>query len=283
MRLCLNTSCLCNPFVGSTIPVPEKIRIAAAAGFDEIEMWIPELDEYVASGGRLADLKQRLDDSGLSVPSLITLRGWMDGDGAEHDAAMEDCRRRFAIAAALGAPRMVASPAGPRQPEWYHVDLDLVAGRYRELLELGAGFGVVPMMEFLGFFASIHTLEQCQAILDLADHPAACLVLDPFHLWRGGSGFGRLRTVPLDQIGVCHFNDAPAANPDRFEQGDADRVWPGDGVLPLVPMLRQLAAWGYERTLSLELFNPGYWELDPAENARIGLAKVKACLAEAGL
>jgi len=75
----------------------------------------------------------------------------------------------------------------------------------------------------------------------------------------------------------------PAANPDRFEQGDADRVWPGDGVLPLVPMLRQLAAWGYERTLSLELFNPGYWELDPAENARIGLAKVKACLAEAGL
>lgn len=283
MRLCLNTSCLCNPFISSAIPVPEKVRIAAAAGFEEIEMWIPELDEYVEGGGSLADLKQLLDDSGLTVPSLITQRGWMDAAGAAYDAAMDECRRRFEIAVALGAPRMVASPSGPRQPEWYHVDLDFVAARYRALLELGEQFGVVPMMEFLGFFASIHTLEQCQAILDLADHPAACLVLDPFHLWRGGSGFGRVPSVGLEQIGVCHFNDAPAANPPRFEQGDGDRVWPGDGVLPLVPLLQHLQAIGYERTLSLELFNPGYWEMDPAENAKLGMAKVKASLAEAGL
>jgi len=283
MRLCLNTSCLCNPFISSSIPVPDKVKIAAAAGFQEIELWIPELDGYVEGGGSLTELKKLLDGSGLTVPSLITQRGWMDATGAEYDAAKEECRRRFQIAQALGAPRMVASPSGPRQPEWYHVDLDFIAGRYRELIEIGSEFGVVPMMEFLGFFASIHTLEQCQAIVELADHPAACMVLDPFHLWRGGSGFGRLSSVPLEQIGVCHFNDAPASNPPRFDQGDADRVWPGEGVLPLTALLKYLADLGYERTLSLELFNPGYWELDPAENAKIGMAKVKACLAEAGL
>ena len=283
MRLCLNTSCLCNPFVSSAIPVPEKVKIAAAAGFEEIEMWIPELDEYVEGGGTLGELKGLIDDSGLSVPSLITLRGWMDGEGAAHREALDDCKRRLDIAAALGAPRMVASPSGPRQPEWYHLDLDFVAGRYRELLELGDQVGVAPMMEFLGFSSSVYTLEQCQAIVELADHPRASMVVDPFHLWRGGSGFGRVPSVTLQQIGVCHFNDAPAANPPRFEQADADRVWPGEGVLPLLPMLKYLHSIGYDRTLSLELFNPGYWNLDPAENAKIGIEKVKACLAEAGL
>ena len=35
---------------------------------------------------------------------------------------------------------------------------------------------------------------------------------------------------------------------------------------------------GYEGVISLELFNPSYWEQDPAEIARIGLEKMQAVL-----
>jgi sugar phosphate isomerase/epimerase len=161
--------------------------------------------------------------------------------------------------------------------------LDQGAERYRELLELGESVGVLPAMEFLGFVSSVYLLEQAWSIVKLADHPKGTLVLDPFHLWRGGSGFALVGELPAERIAVCHFNDAPADDPPRFEQLDHDRVYPGDGCLPLAQMLRTLADNGYAGALSLELFNPGYWSQPPEQNLRTGLAKTKAVLAAAGL
>ena len=138
-----------------------------------------------------------------------------------------------------------------------------------------------PLMEFLGFVPTIHLLEQAYAIAELTGHPDAAVVLDPFHLWRGGSGFGLIAHMPVRLVGVVHFNDAPADNPPRFEQRDADRVYPGDGCLPLVPMLRDLLAIGYDGPLSLELFNESYWAQDPAENLRRGAEATRAALAAA--
>ncbi len=283
MQLCLNTSCFCSPFVAAAIPLAEKIRLAAEAGYTHIEMWVGELDEFVALGGSLAEVKSRLADAGLQAASVITLLEWMDTEGDRRPAVMAECRRRMELAAAIGAPRIVSTPATRRQPEFFYLDLDLAAARYRELLEIGEAVGVNPLMEFLGFVSSVYQLEQCQAIVELADHPNAKLVLDPFHVWRGGSSFRRLKSVPVATIGICHFNDAPASQPPRFEQVDADRVYPGDGCLPLADMLATLAANGYDGPLSLELFNPTYWALPPQENLRRGLAKTREVLAAAGL
>ena len=42
--------------------VVEKIEIAAKAGYDGIEPWINELDEYAGKGGSLDDLGARIAD-----------------------------------------------------------------------------------------------------------------------------------------------------------------------------------------------------------------------------
>jgi sugar phosphate isomerase/epimerase len=70
------------------------------------------------------------------------------------------------------------------------------------------------------------------------------------------------------------MNDYPAA-PPRPEITDAHRVYPGDGVAPLKAILGTLAAIGFRGTLSLELFNRDYWQQDPLEVARRGLAKMR--------
>lgn len=282
MQLCLNTSTLANPS-DPALGVEAKARLAAAAGCAQIEVWNDELTVWEQSGRDLAELRTIVADAGLSVASVISLRNWQDTDGAEYQAALDDTRRRMAQAAAVGAPRIVATPTIAWEHEPYHFDLERTAERYRVLLELGREFGVVPMMEFLGFVRSVYLLEQAVAIAQLADHPDACVVLDPFHLWRGGSGLRGVGRLPAELVGICHFNDAPADDPPRCEQRDADRVYPGDGCLPLAAMLRALAANGYDGPLSLELFNPGYWALAPTENLRRGVAKTKAVLAEAGL
>ena len=64
----------------------------------------------------------------------------------------------------------------------------------------------------------------------------------------------------------------------RAEQTDADRVYSGDGILNLGQMLSILEDAGYAGVISLELFNPNYWEQDPTEVARIGLEKMKSAL-----
>ena len=50
----------------------------------------------------------------------------------------------------------------------------------------------------------------------------------------------------------------------------------------MVQILEDLKNMGGEKVLSLELFNPSYWEEDPLQVARRGLDKMKALVAKAG-
>ena len=70
-----------------------------------------------------------------------------------------------------------------------------------------------------------------------------------------------------------HMNDYPDI--ERSKIGDADRVYPGDGVAPIDEVLSTLVANGFSGALSLELFNRDYWQQDANEVARKGLAKMK--------
>jgi sugar phosphate isomerase/epimerase len=64
--------------------------------------------------------------------------------------------------------------------------------------------------------------------------------------------------------------------------GDADRVYPGDGVAPLTEILSTMRDVGFDGYLSLELFNESYWKQDPSEVARTGLKKMKDAVVKIG-
>jgi len=100
------------------------------------------------------------------------------------------------------------------------------------------------------------------AIAQQAEHRDACIVLDPSTFIAAGAGFGGVKAAKRRfRFSICHFNDSPAS-PPQFEQSDGDRVYPGDGILPLAQMLRDLVSIGYKGYLSVELFNPTYWQQD---------------------
>ena len=155
--------------------------------------------------------------------------------------------------------------------------MQLGGENYRELLELGREFGVKPAMEFLGFVDGVNQVKHAWEVMEVADHPDSTIVLDPFHIYRGGGEIEDIKGIPGEKIAVFHFNDAPA-EPARAEQSDADRVYPGDGILDLGQMISIVTDAGYTGVISLELFNPSYWEQDPAEVARIGLEKMQAAI-----
>ena len=265
---CLNSSTI------RPVPILDKIAIAAQAGYAAIELWHDDIDLHVERGGSLEDVRLALADNGLAVPTTIYLKGWFESTGHEHAAAMGECRRRMEQAAELGALHVIAGPPPG------HADRRVGAAHYRELLELGREIGVRPAMEFLGFVQDLNTIEGALEVIELADHPDGTIVLDPFHIFRGGGSVEAVARLRPEQIAICHFNDAPA-NPPRIEQHDRDRVYPGEGHLDLQRMLALLRQIGYVRWLSLELFREELWYQDPLEVARTGLARMRA-VAEAG-
>ncbi len=263
IQYCLNTSTI------RPAPLMEKIRIAGAAGYRGIELWNDDLTAHVQQGGTLRQVRQALDDQGLQVPTVIALFGWLESTGAARQRARDEAKRRLEQAAQVGAGRAIASPAREA------CDLSGAGARYGELLELGRQFGVKPAMEYLGFVDSVYTIAQGWKIVREADHPDASLVMDPFHILRGGSPLQDIALVPGERVAIWHWNDIPAAKPAR-QQTDADRVLPGDGVGPLGEIERLALRQGYQGFVSLELFNPSLWQRDPEEVARLGLEKMQA-------
>ena len=246
----------------------EKIRIAAAAGYEAIELWAADVEAHVERGGTLADVASALDDAGLARPSMISLKDWCPENDAEVAQALETARRRLALAGVLGVERIVAGPP--------HGDVDVgrVTDRYARLLELSVEMGVPASLEFLGFVKTINTLDVAWEIARATGNAAATVVVDAWHLFRGGSSDGAVDALPVEAVSIVHWDDAPAAIP-RQEQTDADRVYPGDGILDLPALAATLSGKGYRGTLSLELFHPALWEQDPEEVARTGLEKMR--------
>lgn len=259
---CLNASTI------RPAPILTKIEAAGRAGYSAIELWHDDLDAYLARGGALAEIRQALSDHNLAVPTTISLKGWFDTTGPEHARVLDECCRRMDQAAALGAHHVIAGP--PRGL----ADRVLGARHYRELLERGISRGVKPAMEFLGFVDDINTIEDALDVITQAAHPAGTVVLDPFHIFRGGGSPESIARLKPDQIAIFHFNDAPAL-PSRTQQHDRDRVYPGDGHLDLARQLDLLRQIGYHRWLSLELFREDLWAMDPFEVARVGLEKMR--------
>lgn len=273
-RYCLNTSTL----RGQKLGIEREIEIAAKAGYDAIEPWINEIDDYVKRGGSLKDLAQRIADQGLAVASAIGFAQWIVDDDGQRAKGLEEARRTMDLVAQLGGTRIAAPPAGATDKPG--LNLFAAAERYHALLELGRQTGVVPMLEVWGFSKNLNRLGETVFVATESGHRDACLLLDVYHIYKGGSGFAGMHLLGGAGMHVFHMNDYPSA-PPRETISDADRVYPGDGVAPLDQLLRDLRAAGFRGTLSLELFNRGYWEQDAFEVAKTGLEKMKAAVEKA--
>lgn len=249
----------------------EKIEVTAEAGYDCIELWGNDLEDYENDGGDLDELRAELEQFGLDVPNVIGLWNAVPPTWDEFEDGLEATKERLRRAAAVGAKRAAAVP----MPDRAEMNLQQDAEMYRELLRIGREeYGVIVGLEFLGFLDGIHRLSQASAIAIEANDPDACIINDMYHLYRGGSGMEGIKLIDGAMIGVFHWNDVPN-EPAREELEDSDRVMPGDGILPLEEVLQTLWRINYRGALTLELFNRELWERPPEEVARLGLERMR--------
>ena len=273
LKYCLNTSTI----RGQKLSLPEQVDLAAAAGYDGIEPWIPELQEYVKTGS-LKDLAKRIEDAGLTVESAIGFARWIVNDVEERQKGLEEARRDMEMLREIGGKRIAAPPIGAHKKPG--PGLGDIAKRYRVLLELGRETEVTPQLELWGFSMTLSRLGELAYVATETADPDACVLPDVYHIYKGGSDFEGLGMIEASRMHVFHMNDYPA-NPTRAEIGDADRVYPGDGVAPIKKIIQSLVQNGFTGVLSLELFNRDYWKQDAKLVAETGLRKMKDAVAAA--
>jgi sugar phosphate isomerase/epimerase len=268
-KFCLNTSTL----RGYKLPLRDEIEIAARAGYAAIEPWISELEAHEASGGTMEEIASMVRDNGLSVQGAIGFFEWIVDDDTRRAAALERARRDMDLVARAGGTLIAAPPMGAT--DITGLDLFHAAERYAQLCEVGREFGVRPLVEVWGFSKTLSRLGEATFVAIESGHPDACILADVYHLHKGGSPHQGLALLNGDKLPLFHVNDYPAS-PGRETIKDEERVWTGDGVAPLHDIFATLQDIGFAGYLSLELFNPNYWQGDAFETAQTGLQKLQA-------
>jgi sugar phosphate isomerase/epimerase len=263
-RFCLNTISVSK----QPLDLKRYVDIASMAGYDCIEIWIRDLEQFLESGNMASDLRKYLDDKNITIENAIGFAPWL----AEGEAGFTQMQREMEMLSSIGC-RRIAAPAAGLTGET-RLDLFKAGERYGKLLELGRQAGVMPQLEFWGSSGVLWHIGQALLIVAASGDKDARILPDVYHMFRGNSSFETLKLIDGSLIEVFHFNDF-VSSVRREDQRDSDRVYPGDGVAPFKRILEDLKHMGGEKVLSLELFNETYWKQDPLDVAKTGLQKMK--------
>ena len=90
------------------------------------------------------------------------------------------------------------------------------------------------------------------------------------------STFAAIDTLKPEKLFIFHINDAEDL--PKAELTDAHRLYPGTGILPIQEIKQHFDKIGYDRMVSIEIFRPEYWDLDPFEVAKKAKAATEKVL-----
>ncbi|MCP4228290.1 MAG: sugar phosphate isomerase/epimerase, partial [Actinomycetia bacterium] len=92
---CLNTSTMSR----QSRDVGQEIRLAAAAGYQGIEVWMRSLNHFLDQGGRLTDLRQLAIDNDIRIENAIGFAPWIVDDDDIRAEGLEQAERDMEILA----------------------------------------------------------------------------------------------------------------------------------------------------------------------------------------
>lgn len=260
---------------------------SAGAGYRKaLEGWaragirLVELDAAFLDGFLLVDTiagaRQVLADSGLTaVHGAVGVAGLI-APNLRHDEALDRLKTRLDLFASLGVRRVYTTALGDRAIA--RDEYAVVARQLHAVGEVVRAFDMECSVEFARSSPFLSTLITALQVTREAAHPRVGVLFDCYHFWSGPNRFEDLAAVGPGDIRHVHLQDVPAGPRELLDS--LTRVIPGDGVAPLVPTLRALAATGYSGPLSVELFLPQFRDGDPFAVADEIRRKCEPLLAE---
>jgi 2-keto-myo-inositol isomerase len=256
-----------------TTPLDEALAAAKTGGFDAVELRRVDFDRCAAGG---LDDKAVLDlvrAAGLPVSAMGVEYGWIFSTGAERVRLLGVFRQCCENAVALGCDMMM-SAIGPGT-----ATTDEAVANIRGAGEIAGSFGLKLTLEYQFQHPVVRSLDILRDLIARAGSRNVGLLLDAYHLQRGGRPGRGFEDVPGEEIFYVQFSDVPDAPPPTLPP--VDRLPPGKGVVHWTDLFRLLAEKEYRGWLSYEAPNPVHWQRPAAETAHEGAGAARRALAAA--
>jgi len=261
MKACLNQDTLRSTATGSFLPIAKK------AGFEAIELTQDKVEPILASNS-LKALADQIETNELTVASINGPENFNLLNQRQFSEIIERSQKLAQAARELNCNLLVPVPS-PVQRGLSANEVRASTAQSLAQLADSCGEDINLGLEFLGMNeCSVNNLKDAIEIVKVVNRKNVGLVLDSFHLYLSGSQLTEMREGDGDRIFLVHVNDSEPG--DRSALRDANRLYPGEGVIDLKRLAVDLAKYRYDSFLSLELLRPSYWEEDPAKVAAVG-------------
>ena len=250
----------------------------ARAGIQYVELNDRVLDGFL-DNDTLSAARRVMTDLVLTPVSGAAVMQDLWIPGPARAASLERWRQRCDQFASLGLQRIYCPSITNRAvtAEDFAATPDCI----REVGEIAEEYELTAMIEFLRTSTHLATLTSALEVIREAAHPNVRPMPDFFHSWSGLSKFEDLDLLEPGELAHAHFQDL-LAGPRELINNDS-RLIPGDGIAPLVRILRKLAEKRYDGALSVELFRSEVVRGDPFEVATEIRRKCEAVMREAGV
>ena len=227
----------------------EKLAAAADAGYHGVEIFENDLTYF---DGRPEDVRAYAASLGLEILALQPFRDFEGLPEPLRGRAFDRARRKFELMDRLGTKLLlVCSSVSPETID----DPGRVAADLAELGDLAAVHGITVGFEALCWGRHIYDYRQAWEAVRRADHPQVGVILDTFHALARKCPVEAIATIPPEKIVLVQTADAPGIEMDLLFLSRHYRCFPGQGDLPVVEMMREIAATGYAGPISHEIFS----------------------------
>ena len=250
-----------------TTPLEGALAAAKEGGFDAVELRRVDFMRH-------PDAIDLVRKSGVPVACLGVEPGWLfTGKGDERERLFAVFRETCQNAVTLGCPTLMSS-IGPGESS-----LDEAVANITRAGKIAAEFKLRLAVEYQFQHPVMKSLAIVRDAVKRAGNPSVGVLLDAYHLQRGGLPGAGFKDMPDSEIFYVQFSDVPDAPPNG--PPPTDRLPAGKGLVQWAELFKLLAAKNYRGFLSYEAPNPVHWNKPAGETAREGADAVRRQLAAA--
>jgi len=254
-------------------PLEAALAAARDGGFDAVELRRIDFKRCEERGVAREAVLDLVRSSGLAVSAVGAEYGWTFAARGDRERLFASLREACENAVALGCG-VVMSGIGPGTASF-----DEAVANVRRAGEMVAIFGLKLALEYQFQHPIISSLDILRDLIARAGQSSVGLLLDAYHLQRGGRPGRGFEEVPGAEIFYVQYSDVPDAGPNGMPP--TDRLPPGKGVVNWTDLFQLLAAKNYSGYLSYEAPNPAHWARGAVDVAAEGAQATRHALAQA--
>ncbi len=216
-----------------------------------IGVWRPKLAEFGEERG-----VELLNESGLRVTSLSWAGGFTGTNGFSFEEAIDDAADAIQTAEQIQA-ECVVLVSGSRSGHTANHARRIVVEALKRLGDVAGEAGVFlaiqPMHNmFANEWTFLTSLDDTLDILDRCQHPQLKMAFDVYSLWQEPELLSRIPelTPHLATVRISDWQEP---------RSDSDRYLPGDGLIPLQPIMNAMVNAGYGGCFEIEIWSEHHW------------------------